>query len=84
MKATLCKPLTILLTIYILFYLTAFRTRLFFLLCIYKVRLLKLLYKPRLHNVALKKDSRLSQIHKKHLTDLLFFLSSVPGPAQFS
>jgi hypothetical protein len=55
MKITLYKPLAILLTMYILFYLIAFRTRLFFLLCIYRARLLKLFYKPKLHNVALKK-----------------------------
>jgi hypothetical protein len=55
MKVTLYKPLTMLLIIYILFYLTAFRTRLSFLLYIYKVRLLKLPYKLRLYNIALKK-----------------------------
>jgi hypothetical protein len=35
-----------------LFYLTAFRIRLFFLLYIYKARLLKLFYKFKLHNAA--------------------------------
>jgi hypothetical protein len=44
-----------LLTIYILFYLTTFRTRLPFLLCIYRARLLKLPYKSRLHNIAPEK-----------------------------
>jgi hypothetical protein len=54
-KVTLYKPLTILLMIYILFYLTAFRIKLPFLLYIYRAYLLKLPYKPKLHNIVLKK-----------------------------
>jgi hypothetical protein len=54
-KATLYKPLTILLTMYMPFYLTAFRIKLPFLLYIYRARLLKLPYKPKLHNVAPEK-----------------------------